>query len=128
MEINLKAILAISVGAVLGANLRYLVSVFAAERLGTDFPYGTLFVNVTGSVAIGFFLTLVLERFDLDVAWRLFATVGFLGAYTTFSAYTWETATLLRQGAYGPAVGYLVGSVVVGIGVVLAGILAAERR
>jgi fluoride exporter len=119
--------LAISLGGVLGANARYLVTVYVAERLGTAFPYGTFIINVTGSVAIGFFLTLVTERYSVDPMWRLFFATGFLGAYTTFSSYTFEAAQLARDGAYGLALLYLVGSVVVGMVGVFAGIVAAER-
>jgi fluoride exporter len=119
--------LAIALGGILGANARYLVSLLVAERLGTGFPYGTMLINVTGSLVIGFFLTLVTERLEVSPLWRLFFATGFLGAYTTFSSYTFETATLLREGAYGAALLYLFGSVVGGMVGVLAGIAAAER-
>ena len=59
-----------------------------AERLGTAFPYGTLLINISGSLVIGFFLTLATERLSVDPLWRLFFATGFLGAYTTFSSYT----------------------------------------
>ena len=119
--------LAISLGGVLGANARYLVSVYVAERLGTAFPYGTLLINVSGSLIIGFFLTLAAERFTIDPLWRLFFATGFLGAYTTFSSYTFEAAQLVRDGSYGLALVYLFGSVLAGMIGVFAGIVAAER-
>lgn len=124
---SLVPFLAISLGAILGANARYLVGLYVAERLGTAFPYGTFIINVTGSLAIGFFLTLISERLAVSQLWRLFFATGFLGAYTTFSAYTFEAADLMRGGAFGPALLYLVGSVVAGMIGVLAGIAAAER-
>ena len=77
--------LAISLGAVLGANARYWLGAWAAEKLGTAFPYGTLIINVTGSLILGFFLTLISGRYMVDTRWRMFVAVGFLGAYTTFS-------------------------------------------
>jgi CrcB protein len=120
-------ILAVSLGGVLGANARYLVAVYVAERLGTAFPYGTLLINVSGSLVIGFFLTLAAERFSVDPLWRLFFATGFLGAYTTFSSYTFEAAQLMRDGAYGLAFLYLFGSVLAGMIGVFAGIVAAER-
>ena len=119
--------LAISLGGILGANARYLISLYVAERFGTAFPYGTFLINVTGSLVIGFFLTLAVEKLAIDPLWRLFFATGFLGAYTTFSTYTYEAAVLLRAGSYGPALLYLFGSVLVGMVGVFAGILAAER-
>lgn len=119
--------LAIAAGGVLGANARYLVSLYVAQRFGSEFPYGTMLINVSGSLVIGFFLTLVSERLDLSPLWRLFFATGFLGAFTTFSSYTFETATLLRDGAYVLALAYLFGSVAAGMLGVLAGIALAER-
>jgi CrcB protein len=120
-------VLAISLGGILGANTRYFVTLFLAERFGTAFPYGTLLINVTGSLIIGFFLTLISERLTVDPLWRLFFATGFLGAYTTFSSYTFEAAQLIRDGVYGLALLYLFGSVVAGMVGVFAGILLAER-
>jgi fluoride exporter len=117
----------IAAGGVLGANARYLVGLWAAERFGTMFPFGTLVVNVSGSLLIGFILALLSERFAINPLWRLFFATGFLGAYTTFSAYTWEAAELLRGGAWMLALVYLVGSVVAGMLGVLAGMALAER-
>lgn len=119
--------LAISLGAILGANARYLVGLWAAERLGTAFPTGTFIVNVSGSLIIGFFLTLALQRSSIDPLWRLFFATGFLGAYTTFSAYTWEAAQLIRDGALSSALVYLVASPLAGLLGTFAGILAAEQ-
>jgi CrcB protein len=121
------AIVVISLGAILGANTRYVVSLYVAERLGTTFPYGTLLINVSGSLIIGFFLTLVTQRYSVDPLWRLFFATGFLGAYTTFSSYTYEAAQLIRDGSYAPAFVYLFGSVLAGMVGVFAGIVAAEQ-
>jgi CrcB protein len=119
--------LVISIGAVLGANARYLVGLYVADRLGAGFPYGTLLINVTGSLIIGFFLTLVTERLAVNPLWRLFFATGFLCAYTTFSSYTFEAAALIRDGAFLAGLWYLVGSVLLGMIGVLAGIGLAER-
>jgi CrcB protein len=121
------AFLVISLGGILGANARYVITLYVAERLGTAFPYGTLLINVTGSLVIGFFLTLISERFSVDPLWRLFFATGFLGAYTTFSSYTYEAAQLMRDGFYALAVLYLFGSVLAGMLGVFAGIIVAER-
>jgi CrcB protein len=119
--------LVIALGAVLGANARYLVNLYVADRLGTSFPYATLLVNVSGSLVIGFFLTIISERLPIDPLWRLFFATGFLGSYTTFSAYTFEAAALLQRGEYLPALLYLFGSVVGGMAGVFAGIVVAQR-
>ena len=77
--------LIISLGAILGANARYWLGGWAAEKFGPSFPYGTLIINVTGSLMLGFFMTLITDRFIVDPRWRLLVAIGFLGAYTTFS-------------------------------------------
>jgi len=126
--VNVDAVpfLTISLGAVLGANLRYLVGLYAVERFGASFPYGTLFINVSGSLAIGFFLTLGYERLSLPPLVRLFFATGFLGAYTTFSTFSFETAALIREGAYLAALTYVAASMVGGMIAVFLGIVVAE--
>ena len=94
---------AISVGAVLGANLRYIVGGFVSDRLGTSFPYGTLLINVSGSFAIGLFLTLIGERIVVADWWRPLVAIGFLGGYTTFSTFSFETLALVQAGSWGDA-------------------------
>ena len=89
--------LLISIGAVLGANARYLVSLWAAGRFGADFPYSTLIVNVTGSFALGLLVGLLSGRLALPEELRFLIGIGFLGAYTTFSSFSVETMTLLRE-------------------------------
>jgi CrcB protein len=118
--------LAIAVGAALGANARYLLGIYVAERIGGGFPYGTLIINVTGSIAIGFFLTLVTQGVDIDPVLRLFVVTGFLGGYTTFSTYSFEGLTLLLHGDAVPGLAYLVGSVGGGLLGAFAGALGAE--
>jgi len=126
VEINAGPYLAISLGAVLGANVRYLVGLYAVERFGAAFPYGTLFINVSGCLVIGFFLTLGYERLTLPPVVRLFFATGFLGAYTTFSTFSYETAALVRQGAYFPALIYVAASVVGSMVGVFVGIVLVE--
>jgi CrcB protein len=92
--------LAISLGAIVGANLRYWMSRYAARVLGPVFPYGTLSINVLGSFVLGFFLVWTTERVMVDPRWRLLIAVGFCGGYTTFSSYAYETMAFFEQGQW----------------------------
>lgn len=92
--------LLISLGAILGANLRYWLGGWAAERFGTTFPYGTLLINLSGSFMLGLFITLVTDRFLIHPNWRVFFAIGFLGSYTTFSTYTYESVNLILEGQF----------------------------
>jgi fluoride exporter len=93
--------LAISLGAIVGANLRYWMSRGAARLLGPVFPYGTLSINILGSFVVGFFLIWTSERVLVDPRWRLLVVVGFCGGYTTFSSYAYETMAFFEQGHWG---------------------------
>jgi CrcB protein len=95
-----KDFLAISVAAVIGANLRYLFSRLAAQVLSTVFPYGTLFINIAGSFIVGFFLVWTTERVIIDPRWRLLVVIGFCGSFTTFSSYAFETMAYFEQGRW----------------------------
>ena len=122
----MEKFLIISAGAVLGANARYLISDWAARKLGVGFPYGTFIINLTGSLLIGLFLTLATERFVVDPRLRLFITIGFLGAYTTFSTYAYESFTLIYQGQWLAGTLNLLGSVLLGVAAVGAGIFLGK--
>lgn len=90
----------IAVGAVVGASARYFLSGLIARNFSTTFPYGTLLINVTGSLVLGFFLIYSTERVLLDPRWRLLVAIGFCGSYTTFSSYAFETFALMEQGQW----------------------------
>ncbi len=92
--------LAISIGAVLGANLRYILGGWIAERSSASFPWATLVINASGSLIIGLVLTLVTERIAAPPWVRPMIAIGFLGSYTTFSTFSWETLALARDGAW----------------------------
>jgi fluoride exporter len=116
----LTTVLVIALGAALGANLRYALSIWAAQRWGTAFPYGTLLINVLGSFAIGVAMVLLTTRLALGDAWRLLIVTGFLGGFTTFSTFSYETYGLLVAGSWLEAGLNMVGSVGLGmIGVFL---------
>jgi len=87
------------IGGGTGALARYVASSTIMTRFGGTFPLGTLVINITGSFVIGFLMTILTERFKLDPNWRLLLVVGFLGGYTTFSSFEWETYTAVRDGA-----------------------------
>ena len=107
--------MAVGAGAILGANLRFIVSTWAADQFGTTFPYGTFLVNVSGCFVIGLFLALVTLRLEVDPLVRLFFATGFLGGYTTFSSYAWESLVLADAGAWARAGAYVLGSNAVGL-------------
>lgn len=90
----------IALGAIAGACARYLVSGAIARAFPTAFPYGTLLVNISGSLLLGFFLVLAGERMLIDPRWRLLVAVGFCGSYTTFSSYAFETFASGEQGQW----------------------------
>ncbi len=90
----------ISIGAVFGANARYILSRFTAKILGPAFPYGTLIINIAGSAIVGFFMIWASERVLLDPRWRLLIVIGFCGAFTTFSSYAFESMAYMEQGQW----------------------------
>ena len=113
--------LLLSLGGVLGANARYFLGGAILARSGPGFPYGTLAINVTGCLLIGLFQTLS-ARLSWPEGWRLFAVTGFLGAYTTFSAFGGETYHLVAvQRHAGAAALYVLLSVGLGIAAVALG-------
>jgi len=118
--------LVVGLGGFLGANARYLMAHWIGERYGTSFPYGTLVINVSGSFIIGLFLVLITDRYIVHPNWRLFFSVGFLGAYTTFSTYSFESLVLILSGAWFPGLINLIGSVVLGLGATLCGMALAR--
>jgi CrcB protein len=108
-------ILMIALGAAVGANLRYLLSNWAAQQWGATFPYGTMLINVAGSLVIGFILALAVTRISLSLPWRLLLVTGLLGGFTTFSTFSYETYTLLVEGSWLAAGLNVLGSVGIGL-------------
>ncbi|NSW52995.1 MAG: fluoride efflux transporter CrcB [Anaerolineae bacterium] len=117
----MKAMLMIGLGGFLGANLRYFVCDWAVRRWGTQFPHGTLIVNLVGSFVIGLVLVLLAEKFSLEPYWKHLLVTGFLGAFTTFSSYMNEAVGLMLAGNLGQGLFYLLGSVGLGLIAVLLG-------
>ena len=92
--------LVVSAGAIVGANLRYIISRYAARMLGPVFPYGTLIINIAGSFVVGWFMIWTTERVLVDPRWRLLIVIGFCGGFTTFSSYAFETMAYFEQGQW----------------------------
>jgi fluoride exporter len=118
--------LLISIGAVLGANARYLVGLWAVDRFGAGFPYGTLLVNVTGSFVLGFLIAALDGRLPLPSDLRFLVGVGFLGAYTTFSSFAVESLILLRDGTLWTALLNIFGNNLAGLAAALLGFILAR--
>lgn len=89
----------ISLGAMIGANLRYMVNLSCAKYL-SSLPVGTLIINVSGSFLLGLFVALTFTKIPVDPKWHLFFAVGFCGAYTTFSGFSLDTFMLMEQKSY----------------------------
>ena len=114
-------------GGGLGAALRHGMNIAAARLLGTAFPYGTLIINVTGSILMGLIAGYFAFRGGASQHWRLFLTTGILGGYTTFSAFSLDAALLYERGETWSAVLYVIGSVVLSILGLFAGLYVIRQ-
>lgn len=119
--------LLVVIGGGTGALARYVAASAIMTRFGGKFPLGTLVINVTGSFLIGFLMTILTERFKLDPNWRLLLVVGFLGGYTTFSSFEWETYSSVRDGGLWTGMLNVVSSVMLGYVAVTLGSVLAQR-
>ncbi len=115
--------LLIGLGGFLGANARFLVSSWAARLLGANFPYGTFIANISGSFLLGIAIAILHDRALLESPQRHFVVAGFLGAYTTFSTFTYESMQLFQQGTVLFGLLNVLGSVAVGLLAVYCGVL-----
>ena len=116
----------IAIGGSLGSIARYWVGSTVSGRLGARFPYGTFVINITACIVIGFALTYLGRHVEFSPAWRFLIPIGFVGAYSTFSTYEWETLSTLRSGAFLLAALYAVGSLLLGLAGVWGGSVLAE--
>jgi fluoride exporter len=121
-----KDFLAISVAAIVGANLRYVLSRLAAREFGPVFPVGTLIINILGSFIVGFFVIWTTERVLLDPRWRLLVAVGFCGSFTTFSSYAFESMSYFEQGQWGLMLANVFGNNLLCLGGALVGMALAR--
>jgi CrcB protein len=109
-------------GGGLGASLRHFINIACARCVGTAFPYGTFIINITGSTVMGLIAGYLAFKGEASQPWRLFLMTGVLGGYTTFSAFSLDTALLYERGQVGLALFYVLGSVVLSIAGLFAGL------
>jgi CrcB protein len=119
--------LLIMLGGGAGSLVRYLAGTAILSRFGGRFPLGTVAINVTGSFLIGLIMTVLTERLPPDNNWRPLLVVGFLGGYTTFSTFEWETYSVIRDGSLGIGFLNVIGSVTLGYAAVWLGAVLARR-
>jgi fluoride exporter len=118
--------LMVGLGGCLGSILRFWLGSYIGSRLGSRFPYGTFVINVTGSFLIGMILTILAEKTQWSPNWRYLIPIGFIGGYTTFSTFEYETFRLVQDGQMVTAMLNVAGSVVIGFAGVWAGLLAGR--
>lgn len=128
---DLMSYLVVGMGGFIGANARFILGRWALQKWGTGFPYGTFIINMIGCFILGSFGTLA-DKFALNDYWRFLISIGFVGAFTTFSTFEYETFQLVTQGSFLRAGVNLFGSVAVGfiavyVGVVLVRLLTQRH-
>ncbi len=117
----------VAAGGAVGSVARYLVGVWSVRVLGLAFPWGTLIVNLVGSFAIGLLAELIARRFNASMELRLLLVTGFLGGFTTFSAFSLDTIALYERGQVTTAAVYVLASVVLSLAATFAGMAAIRR-
>jgi CrcB protein len=116
----------VGVGGCLGSILRFWLGSYIGSKMGTRFPYGTLVINITGSFLIGLVFAVLTARTQWSPNWRYLIPIGFIGGYTTFSSFEYETLRMVQDGQIGMGVLYVAASVVVGFVAVWGGITAGR--
>jgi CrcB protein len=115
-------ILLVALGGAIGSVARYLTGILSSRLFGPNFPWGTLAVNILGSFAIGLLIELIARRLNASADMRLFLVTGLMGGFTTFSSFSLDFASLFERGDLGLAASYLIGSVVISLLAVFAGL------
>ena len=124
----MQALFMVGAGGAFGAICRYLLGVQSMRAFGSGWPYGTFAANVAGGLLMGLLAGVLAYRGGVDQErWRLLLGVGVLGGFTTFSAFSLETALMIERRAYATAAGYVAGSVVLSVAALFAGLLIARR-
>ena len=118
----MQSVLIVALGGAAGAASRHIVGMWAMRLMGTGFPWGTLAVNIAGSFAMGVLIEMLALRLQASNELRLLIATGFLGGFTTFSAFSLDAVTLWERGEAGLAAGYILVSVVASIGALFLGL------
>jgi fluoride exporter len=118
---------AIAIGAAVGGVSRYYLSAAVQHRMGSSFPWGTLVINVTGSLVLGFLMRYAISTPSVSVEMRALLTTGFCGGYTTFSTYSYETAALIEDGQLGRAGTYALASMLLALAGTFGGFALARE-
>ncbi|MCA8929992.1 MAG: fluoride efflux transporter CrcB [Alphaproteobacteria bacterium] len=118
----MKMVLFVAAGGALGAMARYGTVVAVGRLTGIGFPWGTVTVNLVGSLVLGLLIGALAHGLHLSQEMRGMVVVGFLGAFTTFSTFSLDAVTLMERGTWWPAFGYIVGSVVTGLALFFVGL------
>ena len=117
---NAASIAAVALGGAFGSVVRYLVSIYAGRMFGTGFPWGTLFINVSASFILGALAEIFALKWHAPTEVRVLLVVGVCGGYSTFSTFSLEVVTLMNRGATVAAGAYVVASVLLSVGALLA--------
>ncbi|HCU53275.1 MAG TPA: fluoride efflux transporter CrcB [Gammaproteobacteria bacterium] len=123
----MSQVIAIAAGGALGSVLRYGLSNWVYSLAGRGFPYGTLVVNVLGSLAMGILFVLMVERMGTSAAWRAGLLIGVLGGFTTFSTFSIETFNLIEQGAMAKAAANMLASLILCVSATWFGVILARQ-
>jgi CrcB protein len=118
--------LMVGVGGCLGSILRFWLGSYIGNKMGTRFPYGTLVINITGSFLIGLVFAVLTAKTQWSPNWRYLILIGFIGGYTTFSSFEYETLRTIQDGQIGLGLLYVAASVVVGFVAVWGGMIAGR--
>jgi len=118
--------LVVGIGGFMGSIVRFWLAAFVGQRMGTRFPYGTFLINVTGSFLIGFVMTVLTEKTHLSPNWRYLIPIGFIGGYTTFSTFEYETLRAIQDGQFTIGTLNVVLSVLVGFLMVWTGAMVGK--
>jgi CrcB protein len=120
--LNFQLVTAVAIGGAIGSVARYLLGIGSGRLFGLNFPWGTLIINIAGSFLIGAFVESFALKGEVPQVVRAFLTVGICGGFTTFSTFSLESYLLMDRGQWGPAAFYMIGSVVLGIAGLFAGL------